>query len=49
MVTVFHKSKFSSSINLFRYGYYVLTGLVLGLGEPVLYHKDLLVVVVGGE
>ena len=30
----------SSSIHLFRYGYYALTGLDLGLGEPVLGHKD---------
>ena len=39
----------SSSINYFRYGFYVLIGLVSGQEEPVLWHKDLLVVVVGGE
>ena len=38
-----------SSINYFRYGFYVLIGLVSGQEEPVLWHKDLLVVVVGGE
>ena len=39
----------SSSINYFRYEVYVLVGLVLGLGEQVLYHKGLLVCVVGSE
>ena len=39
----------SSSINLFRYEAYVLIGCVLELEEPVLYHKGLLVGVVGGE
>ena len=39
----------SSSINYFRYGCYALTGLESGVGEPVLYHKDFLVGVVGGE
>ena len=32
----------SSSINYFRYGLYVLVGLVWGLGEPVLYHRSIL-------
>ena len=39
----------SSSINYFRYEAYVLVGLESGVGEPVFYHKDLLVGVVGGE
>ena len=33
-------NKGSSSINLFRYGYYALTGLEVGVGEPVLGHND---------
>ena len=30
----------SSSINLFRYEAYALTGLECGVGEPVLVHRD---------
>ena len=30
----------SSSTNYFQFGFYVRTGFVLGLGEPVLYHRD---------
>ena len=32
----------SSSINYFRYGLYVLVGLVLGQKELVLYHRNFL-------
>ena len=39
----------SSSINLFWYGFYVLTGWLSGTREPVLCPKGLLVGVVGGE
>ena len=33
-------SKLSSSINLFRYGFYALTGWLSGTREPVLGHKN---------
>ena len=30
---------YSSSVNYFRYGYYVLVGLEVGVEEPVSWHK----------